>query len=150
MERQLLVLVVEPDQEVADALAAAISAAGHRPVVVSAATWATALLSRHAPDVVLLERSAPGYERLLDAVDDLDFHVPVLVTQLRDLPASCPLDEQLLAAIVVHWIENAASSPWGRIAALMSRARPPARPGDDTADERSPGDPLSNQNWWMR
>ncbi len=122
MQTLLHVLVVQPDGPTGAALAGALRAAGHEPVVVSTASWAAPFVREHRPDVVILERSAAGYEVLLDAIDDLDVHVPVVVTRFRDLPVSLRAADELEAAVVARCAEDAALRPWGRIAALVSRA----------------------------
>jgi DNA-binding NtrC family response regulator len=105
---RLLVILVQPDSRVREALACALEASGHEVLQVSAATWAVPLLREDAPDVVVVERASRGYERLLDALDDLDVYVPVVVTRFALAPPWSRAVDGDVAREVLRSVEVAA------------------------------------------
>lgn len=108
MHPQLFVLIVQPDLDIGCTLASAILAAGHDADVVAAACWAVALVRENPPDVILLEQRAAGYERLLDTLDGLGVHVPVLVTRFSSVPPAYRRIEPPVLAALVRRAEAAA------------------------------------------
>ena len=108
MQCQLRVLVVQPDSDLAARLACAISESGHDAVVISAASWAVPLVREEPPDVVVVERTAPGFGRLLEALDDLELRVPVLVTRFSDVPRPYRATDAPVFACLVRRVEDTA------------------------------------------
>jgi DNA-binding NtrC family response regulator len=105
---QLLVLVVQPNDAIGRAITGAMSASGHEALMVATATWAVGLVREDPPDVVLLERSAAGYERLLDALDSLGVSVPVVVTRFKEVPSSSRCIDPAQVAALVRQVEEIA------------------------------------------
>ncbi len=101
----LFVVVAQPDSAVRDALAAALEHQGHEVLPLSAASWAVPRLQQELPDVVVVDRAAHGFDRLLDALDDLDVFVPVVVTRYGVAPRCARSDE--MARDVLRQVELA-------------------------------------------
>jgi DNA-binding NtrC family response regulator len=109
MHPQLFVLVIQPDVEIGRLLVCALAASGHQAELVSAASWAVPLVRDEPPDVILLERSAHGFELLLDAIDDLRANVPVLVSRFAAVPPAFRHPDAAVVAAIVRRAEAAAS-----------------------------------------
>lgn len=106
---QLRVLIVQPDPELGAGLVYAMSRSGHDAVTVSVASWAVPLVRAQPPDVVVLERRAPGFESLVKVLERLNVRVAVLITRLLEVPQPHRwLDAPLVACLVRH-VEDAAT-----------------------------------------
>lgn len=102
-------LVVQPDSDLGARLASALSRCGHNAVSISAASWAVPLVRAEPPDIVVLERTAPGFERLLGVLDGLNGRVRVLVTRFSGVPQPRRWLDAPLAACLVRRVEDAVS-----------------------------------------
>lgn len=108
MNPQLFVLVVQPDSGIGRLIVSAVTVSGHHAEMLSAASWAVPVVRRSCPDVVLVESTAHGFDDLLDALDDLEVTVPVLVTQFRKIPPAFRTPDATVIAALVRRAEAAA------------------------------------------
>jgi hypothetical protein len=83
----LLVVVVQPDRAIGSTIACAVASCGHRVMSVPAASWAVPLVRCDLPDVLVVDRAAYGYGRLMAELDVLPVPVSLVVT--RFAPARC-------------------------------------------------------------
>ncbi len=83
-----VVLVIEDDASFADALAATLQAAGHRPVVARDAAEGMRWFAHYSPDLVLLDLGLPDRDGLAVIADiRARAATPILVLSARDAEA---------------------------------------------------------------